>query len=283
MTLTRSTPHDRGHDDIRSAKAGEQSTPHGGAIRPPKLTVVMPVFNERATIEEIIFRVQDVDIDKEIVIIDDGSTDGSREFLAQLANLIEADAPIMKFPQRALRIDNVRVFFQERNSGKGAADRRGFEEARGDLVIVQDADLELDPKDYHRLIDPIERDVADVVYGSRFLGKTRQGSVSLYYLGNQFLTGLSNVITRLRVTDVWVGYKVFRRDVLHRIRLREDRFGFEPEVTAKIAKLGCRVVEVPVSYTARSREDGKKIGWKDAVRGVWCTLRYTLVPGSTRR
>ena len=131
--------------------------------------------------------------------------------------------------------------------------------------------------------DEIERDVADVVYGSRFLGKTRQGSVSLYYLGNQFLTGLSNVITRLRVTDVWVGYKVFRRDVLQKIRLREDRFGFEPEVTAKIAKLGCRVVEVPVSYTARSREDGKKIGWKDAVRGVWCTLRYTLVPESMQR
>jgi glycosyltransferase involved in cell wall biosynthesis len=283
MTLTRSTPRDQGRDDIRSPKAGEQNAPHGGPIRPPKLTVVMPVFNEKATLEEIIFRVQDVDIDKEIVIIDDGSTDGSREFLAQLANLVESDAPIMKLPGRALRIDNVRVFFQERNSGKGAAVRRGFEEARGDLVIVQDADLELDPKDYYQLISPIERGEAGVVYGSRFLGKPPQGSVSLYYLGNQFLTALSNVITRLRVTDVWVGYKVFRRDVLQKIRLREDRFGFEPEVTAKIAKLGCRVVEVPVSYTARSREDGKKIGWKDAVRGVWCTLRYTLVPDSMRR
>lgn len=283
MTLTRSTPHDQGRDDIRSPTAREQNAPRGGPIRPPKLTVVMPVFNEKATLEEIIFRVQDVDIDKEIVIIDDGSTDGSREFLAQLANLVESDAPIMKLPGRALRIDNVRVFFQERNSGKGAAVRRGFAEARGDLVIVQDADLELDPQDYYQLINPIERGVADVVYGSRFLGKTRQGSVSLYYLGNQFLTALSNVITRLRVTDVWVGYKVFRRDVLQKIRLREDRFGFEPEVTAKIAKLGCRVVEVPVSYTARSREDGKKIGWKDAVRGVWCTLRYTLVPDSRPR
>jgi glycosyltransferase involved in cell wall biosynthesis len=283
MSLSRSTPHDQLRDDRRSPKAGEQSPPHGGAIRPPKLTVVMPVFNERATLEEIIFRVQDVDIDKEIVIIDDGSTDGSREFLAQLANLIEADLPIMNLPGRALRIDNVRVFFQERNSGKGAAVRRGFEEARGDLVIIQDADLELDPQDYYQLINPIERGLADVVYGSRFLGKTRQASISLYYLGNQTLTALSNVITRLRVTDVWVGYKVFRRDVLQKIRLREDRFGFEPEVTAKIAKLGCRVVEVPVSYTARSREDGKKIGWKDAVRGVWCTLRYTLVPGSMPR
>jgi glycosyltransferase involved in cell wall biosynthesis len=283
MSPTESTSHGYLHDDFPSPKAEEQSAPHGPAIRPPKLSVVMPVFNERATIEEIISRVQAIDIDKEIVIIDDGSRDGSKEFLVELAHCAETDPPLMNLPGRKLRVDNIRVFFQERNSGKGAAVRRGFEEALGDLVIVQDADLELDPQDYYQLIKPLERGLADVVYGSRFLGKTRQGSITLYYLGNRFLTALSNLITGLHVTDVWVGYKVFRRDVLRRIRLREDRFGFEPEVTAKIAKLACRVVEVPVSYTARSREDGKKIGWRDAVRGVWCTLRYTIIPDSTPR
>ncbi len=250
----------------------------------PKLSVVMPVYNERATIEEILCRVQAVNVGKEIIIVDDGSTDGSREFLADLAKCANSDSAAMTLPTsgRLLRTDNIRVIFQPENRGKGAALRRGFQEACGELVIVQDADLELDPNDYPRLIDPLDRGIADVVYGSRFLGKSRQGTI-LYYLANKSLTLASNLLTGLNVTDVWIGYKLFRREVLRKIHLCEDRFGFEPEVTAKIAKLRCRVCEVPVSYSCRTREEGKKINWKDAVRGTWCTLRYSLFPDRSRR
>ncbi len=240
----------------------------------------MPAYNEMATIEEILSRVQAIDIDKEIVVIDDGSTDGTRDFLTRLMNHIQSAgaAPSMPPFGRLNRVDNIRVFFQEKNCGKGAALRRGFEVARGEVVVIQDADLELDPQEYPRLIAPIEQGTADVVYGSRFLGRSRQGQPLLYYVANKLLTVASNLLTGLHLTDVWTGYKMFRREVLSRIHLRENRFGFEPEITAKVARSRCRVVEVPVSYTSRGREEGKKIGWKDSVRGMWCTFRYSLLP-----
>ena len=240
----------------------------------------MPAYNEIATIEEILCRVQAVDIDKEIIVIDDGSKDGTRDFLTQLNSHIAAVAasPSPAPFGRIARVDNIRVIFQEVNCGKGAALRRGFQEARGEIVVIQDADLELDPQEYPRLIGPIERGEADVVYGSRFLGRGREDQPLAYYLGNKVLTVASNLLTGLGLTDVWTGYKMFRRNIIQKIHLRENRFGFEPEVTAKIAKTGCRVREVAVSYTCRSRNEGKKIGWKDSVRGLWCTIRYSLMP-----
>jgi len=246
----------------------------------PKLTVVMPAYNEIATIEEILCRVQAIDIDKEIIVVDDASKDGTRDFLTRLKNHIAAVAgsPSPAHFGRIAKVDNIRIIFQEVNCGKGAALRRGFEEARGEIVVIQDADLELDPQEYPRLVAPIEQGQADVVYGSRFLGRTCDDQPFAYYLGNKVLTVTSNMLTGLGLTDVWTGYKMFRREVIQNIHLRENRFGFEPEVTAKIAKTGCRVREVAVSYTCRSREEGKKIGWKDSVRGLWCTLRYSLLP-----
>ena len=213
----------------------------------PRLSVVIPVYNERATVEELLKRVQAVELDKEIVIVDDGSTDGTRELLAGLGS---ADG-------------RVRVFLLPQNRGKGAALRRGFAEARGAVVIIQDADLEYDPADYPALLDPIERGVADVVFGSRFLGGPHRVLLFWHSVGNWVLTTLSNMLTNLNLTDVWTCYKVFRAEVLQGLALREDRFGFEAEVTAKIAR-------------GRTYAEGKKITWKDGVRGVWCTLRYGL-------
>jgi glycosyltransferase involved in cell wall biosynthesis len=246
--------------------------------RSPRLSVVMPVYNEMATIKEILARVQAVDIDKEIILVDDGSTDGTREFLAELATGIELhpSAVTEDSDGRLQRSDPIRIFFQKKNYGKGAALRRGFQKARGEIVIIQDADLELDPQEYPKLIEPIELGLADVVYGSRFLGKPRQDVSFAHYLGNKFLTASSNALTGMKLTDVWTGYKVFRREVLQTIDIRENRFGFEPEITAKVAKQGCRLQEVPVSYSCRAREDGKKISWKDGFRGMWCTFRYSL-------
>jgi glycosyltransferase involved in cell wall biosynthesis len=236
------------------------------SARVPLLSVVIPAYNERATIEEIISRVQAVGIDKEIVVVDDGSTDGTREILTHLARRF-AEQP---------SAEPVRIFFQEKNRGKGAALHCGFKEACGEIVIIQDADLELDPQEYSKLIEPIREGRADVVYGSRFLGRSRHEIPLLYFLGNKVLTQTSNALTGLGLTDVWTGFKVFRREVLSKIILSEERFGFEPEVTAKLAKLGCRVHELPVSYVWRSRDKGKKIRWKDAIRGMWCTLRYSI-------
>lgn len=240
----------------------------------PKLSVVMPAYNEIATIEEILVRVQAVDIDKEIIVVDDGSKDGTREFLQELARKIET-APGSSFG-RISRIDNIRPIFQPKNAGKGAALRRGFEEARGEVVVIQDADLELNPEEYPKMIAPIWRGEADVVYGSRFLGKSRREQPFIYYVANQVLTVSSNLLTGLRLTDVWTGFKMFRREVLERFVLQEDRFGFEPEMTAKVAKSRCRVSEVSVSFECRSREEGEKIGWKDCVRGMWCTFKYSV-------
>ena len=226
----------------------------------PRLSVVIPVYNERATIEELLKRVQAAPIDKEIVIVDDGSTDGTRELLAGLG----ADD------------GRVRVILQPKNRGKGAALRRGFAEARGSIVLVQDADLEYDPADYPVLLDPIEHGVADVVFGSRFLGGPHRVLLFWHSVGNWLLTRLSNMLTNLNLTDVWTCYKVFRVEVLRSLTLREDRFGFEAEVTAKVARGRWRVYEVPIAYHGRTYAEGKKITWKDGFRGVWCTLRYGL-------
>jgi glycosyltransferase involved in cell wall biosynthesis len=239
---------------------------------------VIPVYNERATIEELLHRVQAVDLEKEIVIVDDGSTDGTREFLQALASSATHTPAVMTLPQtrHPLRTNNIRVFLQEQNRGKGAALRRGFQESRGELIIVQDADLEYDPQDYHTLLEPIERGMGDVVYGSRFLGGPHRVLFFWHYVGNRFLTTLSNMFTNLNLSDVWTCYKVFRREVLEGIELREDRFGFEPEVTAKVAKRDWRVYEVPISYWGRTYKEGKKITWKDGLTGIYCILRYNV-------
>lgn len=245
--------------------------------RAPKLSVVIPVYNERATIEELLWRVQAVDVDKEIVLVDDYSTDGTRDFLKQLGESAQKQPAKMHLPKvnRELRADNIRVFFQERNQGKGAALRRGFKEARGEVVLIQDADLEYDPADYHTLLAPLEKGVADVVYGSRFLGGEHRVHMYWHFLGNRFLTMLSNMFTNVNLSDVWTCYKVFRREVLSEITIKEDRFGFEQEITSKIAKKPWRIYEVPISYYGRTYAEGKKITWKDGVRALVCIVRYS--------
>ncbi len=221
-----------------------------------KLSVIMPVYNEVGTIEEIIRRVKAVDIDKEIVIVDDGSTDGTREYLQKISDPL------------------IGVFFQEKNMGKGAAVRTGVAEATGDVIVIQDADLEYNPQEYHQLIKPILDGRADVVYGSRFRGSAIRVHLFWHSLGNKILTLFSNMFTNLNLTDMEVCYKMFRAQVIKNIRLRSNRFGFEPEVTAKVARMGCRIYEIPISYAGRDYSEGKKIGWKDALVAFCCILRY---------
>jgi glycosyltransferase involved in cell wall biosynthesis len=224
------------------------------------LSVVVPVFNERDTVEEVVRRVDAVPIEKEIVLVDDGSTDGTREILARL----EARP-------------NVSVCYHAHNQGKGAALRTGFAKARGDVVLVQDADLEYDPSDYHRLLEPIVAGKADVVLGSRFVtGESRRVLYFWHYVGNRFLTLVSNAFTNLNLSDMETGYKVFRKPVLDTIRIEESRFGFEPEIVAKVAHGGWRIYEVGISYAGRTYLEGKKIGWRDGVRALWCILKYNL-------
>jgi glycosyltransferase involved in cell wall biosynthesis len=244
----------------------------------PWVSVVIPVFNERATIEEILFRVQAVEVDKEIVVVDDASTDGTRTLLEQIAQSIQQDNTSFIFPEtgRQLRTDNISVYFQEKNHGKGAALRRGMKEAKGETILIQDADLEYDPQDYHRLLDPISRGLADVVYGSRFLSGPHRVLYYWHSVVNGILTTFSNMLTDLNLTDVWTCYKVFRREVVEKLELKEDRFGFEPEITAKVARGRWRVYEVPISYYGRTYAEGKKISWKDALPGLWSTLRYSM-------
>lgn len=251
------------------------------ADRQPRITVVMPAYNEIATIEEILLRVQAVDIDKEIVIVDDGSSDGTRELLTNLDRSSAASAPLtLPRSGKILPTENIRVFFQDRNRGKGAALRRGFQEARGSIVIIQDADLEYDPADYAKLILPIESGKADVVYGSRFLGGPQRVLLYWHYVGNKLLTMMSDMVTNLNLSDVWTCYKAFRREVLANLVLRENRFGFEQEVTIKIAQKGWRVYETPISYHGRTYAEGKKITWKDGIRAIACILRYSLEANS---
>ncbi len=226
------------------------------------LSIVIPVYNERDTVAQVIDKVQHsntMGLEKEIIVVDDGSTDGTRELLAGMAGQ-----------------PGLRVFFQERNQGKGAALRRGFAEVTGELAIVQDADLEYDPSDYPSLLQPILDGKADVVFGSRFLGGPHRVLFFWHYVGNRMLTTLSNVFTNLNLTDMETGYKLFRTPILRRIRLSASRFGFEPEVTAKVARQGCRIYETPISYYGRTYGEGKKIGWKDAVQAVYCIVRYAL-------
>jgi len=226
----------------------------------PVLSVVIPVYNERATINEIIRRVEAVEIDKEIVVVDDCSTDGTREVLK---SQIEGRP-------------GVRVLYQERNQGKGAALARGFREAIGDAVIVQDADLEYDPREYPKLLAPILDGEADAVFGSRFTGTPRRVLYFWHAVGNHLLTLFSNMLTNLNLTDMETCYKVFRREVIQSVHLESKRFGFEPEITAKLARMKVRIYEVPISYHGRSYQEGKKITWRDGVSAFWHILRYSL-------
>jgi glycosyltransferase involved in cell wall biosynthesis len=218
----------------------------------------MPIYNEAETIEEIVTRVQAVPLDQELILVDDCSTDGTRAKLSTL------DAR-----------PDVTVIYHDRNRGKGAALRTGFAAATGDFVIIQDADLEYDPQEYPKLLQPILEGKADVVYGSRFKGGNSNRALYFrHFVGNMFLTLLSNCFTKLNLTDMETCYKVFRREVIQSICIAEDRFGFEPEITAKVAALGWRVYEVGISYAGRTYEEGKKIGWRDGIRALYCIIKY---------
>jgi len=226
----------------------------------PAISVLIPVYNEAGTIEAIVRAVLASPLEKEIVIVDDGSTDGTRAKLAELEKL-----------------PGVRVVLHERNQGKGAALRTAMAHARNPIVLIQDADLEYDPAEYPKLIQPIVAGKADVVYGSRFVGGESHRVVYFWhYMGNRFLTFLSNCLTNLNLTDMETCYKVFRREVLKDITIEENRFGFEPEITAKVAAGRWRVYEVGISYSGRTYEEGKKIGWKDGWRAIWSILKYNL-------
>lgn len=242
----------------------------------PKISVVIPVYNEKDTICEILRRVEETDMRKEIVVVDDCSKDGTREILQALAERQgrgETQSPASD-GEDPIELGNLRLFFQGQNQGKGAALRRGFAVATGEIVLVQDADLEYDPRDYPKLLEPIKDGRADVVYGSRFLGGPQRVHYFWHYVANKVLTLLSDIFTNLKLTDMETCYKVFRREVLKDIQLKSNRFGFEPEITAKIAKGKWRIYEVPISYAGRTYEEGKKITWKDGVQALWCIIRF---------
>ncbi len=226
----------------------------------PVLSVVVPVFNERDTLENLLARVEAVPLSKEIILVDDGSTDGTRDLL-----------------QRYMARPGYHVVLQPRNQGKGSALREGFRHATGQIVVVQDADLEYNPAEYPKLIQPILDDLADVVYGSRFAGYPRRVLYFWHSVGNKFLTLVSNMLTDLNLTDMETCYKVFRREIIQGMPLRSQRFGFEPEITVKLAKAKYRIYEVPISYAGRTYEEGKKIGWKDAVDAMWTLLYFTFL------
>ncbi len=224
------------------------------------LSVVIPLYNEKDTILEILKRVRKTPFEKEIVIVDDCSTDGSREIIAGLEN-----------------DPDIKIVYHEKNMGKGAALRNGFGHVTGDIIIIQDADLEYDPAEYGNLIKPILDDNADVVYGSRFLGAPHRVLFYWHSVANKILTNLSNMLTNLNLSDMETCYKVFRREVIERISIKSNRFGVEPEITAKIARLNVRIYEIPISYSGRNYSEGKKIGWKDAVSAFFSIIKFRFV------
>jgi len=224
----------------------------------PFLSIIIPAYNEANFIGDVIRRVQEAPYEKEIIIVDDGSVDGTRDILKSLTD------------------PNITVVLKEVNQGKGAALRAGFARAKGDIIIIQDADLEYDPRDYPKLLEPILEGKADVVYGSRFLGGPHRVLYFWHYIGNMGVTLLSNMFTNLNLTDMETGYKVFKREVLKDITIESNRFGFEPEITAKIAKKRFRVFEIPISYYGRSYEEGKKITWRDGIKAFFTIVKYNV-------
>ena len=225
------------------------------------LSIIIPCYNEINTISELIRRVKESSINsKEIIIVDDCSTDGTKEFLKNINE------------------ESINVIFNSKNQGKGSAISKGIEFATGEITIIQDADLEYDPNEYEKIISPILLDKADVVFGSRFQGAQPHRVVYFWHrLGNGFLTLLSNILTDINLTDMETCYKAFRTEILKSIKIKEKRFGFEPEITAKVARMRCRIYEVGISYFGRTYEEGKKIGWKDGVRAIWCIIKYNLI------
>jgi len=229
--------------------------------RPVKLSVVMPVYNERATLLTTIERILALPLEIELLCVDDGSSDGSVEILEELAK----------------KHSQLQLFLQPRNMGKGAALRRGIADATGDFVVIQDADLEYDPADYQHLLEPLVTNQADVVYGSRFMGSAPHRVLYFWHsVGNRLLTLISNCLTNINLTDMETCYKMFRREVIQSIPIEENRFGFEPEITVKVARRKLRIYEVGISYWGRTYEEGKKIGWKDGVRAMYCLIKYSL-------
>jgi glycosyltransferase involved in cell wall biosynthesis len=239
---------------VKEAPSRHSFTPFSDYL---KLSIVIPVYNEKAFLRDLVRRVEATDYDKEILLIDDCSTDGTREILEEYKDR-----------------EGFRVLYHSRNQGKGAALRTGFTHATGDIVIIQDADLEYDPKDYGMLLEPILDGRADVVYGSRFLGGPHRVLFFWHSVGNKFLTTLSNMFTNLNLTDMETGYKVFSKKVIDSITIKCNRFGFEPEITNKIAKHNFRVYEVPISYSGRDYSEGKKITWKDGVAALWFIVKF---------
>ncbi len=265
------TPYSQAWYEHFRASLGEGVCRHLGIYAIPDdliLSVVIPVYNERATLRELVDRVRAVPIRKQIILVDDGSQDGTRDVLRGIeANPCE-DA-----------LNAIKVVFHEKNLGKGAALRTGFQHAAGELVIVQDADNEYDPSEFPRLLQPLVEGKADVVYGSRFLGDfSHRVLYYWHYLGNRLLTTLSNCFTNLNLTDMETCYKVFRREVIQEIlpTLKQNRFGFEPEITAKIARRHLRIYEHSISYSGRTYDQGKKIGWRDGFKALWCIVRYAI-------